>query len=56
MLSIEIRAAPAQTSSVLDSYRFGLSQFVRGATIFVKTLRSPHAFLMHGGLPCALRI
>jgi hypothetical protein len=41
---------------VLDSYRFGLSQSLQGATTFVETLRSPHAFLMHGGLPCILRI
>ena len=41
---------------VLDSYRVGLSQSLPGATAFVKTLRSPHAFLMPGGLPCMLRI
>jgi hypothetical protein len=42
--------------AVLDSYRFGLSQSLLGATTFVKTLRSPHAFLMDGGLPCKLRM
>jgi len=30
---------------VLDSYPFGLSQSLLGATAFVKTLRSPDAFL-----------
>jgi hypothetical protein len=45
-----------QTIPVLESYRFGLSQCLLGATIFVKTLRSPHNFLMHGGQPCMLRI
>ena len=41
---------------VLDRYRFGLYQSLLGATTFVKTLRSPHAFLMQGGLPCMLRM
>jgi putative transposase len=41
---------------VPDSYWFGLSQSLLGATTFVKPLRSPHAFLMHGGLSCMLRI
>src|ERR1700689_1658964 len=31
-------------------------QSLLGTTIFVKPLRSPHAFLMHGGLLCMLRI
>jgi hypothetical protein len=34
----------------------GLSQSLLGATTFVKTLRSPHALLMHGGRACILRI
>src|ERR1700733_8550463 len=42
--------------SVLDSYRFGLSQCLRCTTTFVKTLRSPDTFLMRGGQPCMLRI
>src|ERR1700722_19432456 len=34
----------------------GLRQSHLGATTLVKTLQSPHAILMHGGLPCLLRI
>jgi hypothetical protein len=41
---------------VLGGYPFGLSQSLLGATAFVKTLQSPDAFLMRGGLPCMLRI
>jgi uncharacterized membrane protein len=39
--------------AVLDGYRFGLSQSLLGATVFVKTLRSPYTFLMCGGLALA---
>ena len=41
---------------VLDSYPFSLSQSLLGATAFVKTLRSPDAFLMRAGPPWMLRI
>ena len=47
-------------SSVRNQSNFAFSYFRKPcnqrATTFVKTLRSPHAFLMHGGLPCMLRI
>ena len=47
-------------SSLRNQSNFAFSYFRKPcnqrATTFVKTLRSPHAFLMHGGLPCMLRI
>jgi hypothetical protein len=58
--SVQLQAPITKTFStttpVLDSYPFSLSQSLLGATAFVKTLRSPDAFLMRAGPPWMLRI